>query len=52
VETDCTGDFSWEKAIEKTILRGLDSSEFSHRLDPMQTWPAGSPSANYHRNVC
>ena len=30
--TDCTGDFSWEKAIEKTILRVLGSSEFSHSL--------------------
>jgi hypothetical protein len=35
VETDCTGDFSWEKAIEKTILRVLGSSEFSHRLVPI-----------------
>jgi hypothetical protein len=34
VETDCTGDFSWEKAIEQTILRVLGSSEFSHGLDP------------------
>jgi hypothetical protein len=32
VGTDCTGDFSWEKAIEKTILRVLGSSEFSHSL--------------------
>jgi hypothetical protein len=37
VETDCTGDFSWEKTIEKTILRVLASSEFSHRLDPERT---------------
>jgi hypothetical protein len=33
VETDCTGDFSCEKTIEKTILRVLGSSEFSHSLD-------------------
>jgi hypothetical protein len=37
VGTDCTGDFSWEKAIEKTILRVLGSSEFSHSLDPERT---------------
>jgi hypothetical protein len=37
VETDCTGDFSCEKAIEKTILRVLGSSEFSHSLDPDRT---------------
>ena len=34
VETDCTGNFSQEKAIEKTILRVLGSSEFSHNLGP------------------
>jgi hypothetical protein len=37
VETDCTGDFFWEKAIEKTILRVLGSSEFSHRLGRNRT---------------
>jgi hypothetical protein len=37
VEIDCTGDFSWEKTIEKSILRVLGSSEFSHRLDPTET---------------
>jgi hypothetical protein len=37
VGTDCTGDFSWEKAIEKTILRVVGSSEFSHNLDVSAT---------------
>jgi hypothetical protein len=37
VGTDCTGDFSWEKAIEKKILRVLGSSEFSHSLGHFQT---------------
>jgi hypothetical protein len=32
VGTDRTGDFSLDKAIEKTILRVLGSSEFSHSL--------------------
>jgi hypothetical protein len=32
VATDCTADFSCEKTIEKTILRVLCSSEFSHNL--------------------
>src|SRR6266478_8879564 len=31
-KTDCTGNFCWEKAIEKTILRVLGSSGFSHSL--------------------
>jgi hypothetical protein len=31
-KTDCTGNFCWEKAIEKTILRVLGSSAFSHGL--------------------
>src|SRR5712671_6109526 len=30
-------DFSCEKTIEKTILRVLGSSEFSHSLDPQLT---------------
>ncbi len=34
--TDCTGDFSWEKAIEKTILGVPGSSEFSHSLGQMR----------------
>jgi hypothetical protein len=33
VETDCTDDFSWEKPIEKTILRVLGSSDFSHSME-------------------
>jgi hypothetical protein len=33
VETDCTGYFSREKTIEKTILRVLGSIEFSHSLE-------------------
>jgi len=37
VETDCTGDSVCEKTIEKTILRVLGSSEFSHSLDPQRT---------------
>jgi len=32
VETDYTGDSFSEKTIEKTILRILGSSEFSHSL--------------------
>jgi hypothetical protein len=39
VETDRTGDFSCEKTIEKTILRVLGSSEFSHSLDPQRKSP-------------
>jgi hypothetical protein len=37
VETDYTGDSFFEKTIEKTILRVLGSSEFSHSLDPKRT---------------
>jgi hypothetical protein len=37
VETDYTGDSFREKTIEKTILRVLGSSEFSHSLDPKRT---------------
>jgi hypothetical protein len=32
VETDYTGDSFCEKTIEKTILRVLGSSEFTHSL--------------------
>jgi hypothetical protein len=34
LETDCTGNFSWEKAIEKIFLRILRPSAFSHSLAP------------------
>ena len=44
--TDCTGDFAWEKAIEKTILRVLGSSEFSHSLgQKLPKWDAHATSA-------
>jgi hypothetical protein len=34
---DCTGNFFRKKAIEKTILRVLRPSAFSHSLDPSAT---------------
>jgi hypothetical protein len=37
---------SW--GVERTCRASGETSVF----DPMQTWPAASPSANYHRNVC
>jgi len=37
VETDYTGDSFCEKTIEKTILRVLGSSEFSHSLGHQRT---------------
>jgi hypothetical protein len=36
-EVDCTGNFFRKKAIEKTILRILRSSAFSHSLDQKPT---------------
>ena len=34
---DCTANFFRKKAIEKTILRILCPSAFSHSLDPQRT---------------
>jgi len=42
VGVDCTDNFIRKKAIEKTILRMLRPSEFSHSLDPNRTSCAGS----------
>jgi hypothetical protein len=36
-KADCIGNFSEEKVIKKTILRGLGSGAFSHSLDPQET---------------
>jgi hypothetical protein len=51
VETDYTGDSFCEKTIEKTILRVLGSSEFSHSLGQKQNSPTNFQVENEMSSV-
>jgi hypothetical protein len=50
VGVDCTDNFFREKAIEKTILRILRPSAFSHSLDPKRTLASASGSTKIKRS--